>query len=71
MVILEGEAWHLRARVSGTPTPQITWFKNGVPIEGATEYLIQYDSQNGVCRLSGQVVYVILDSSSGTMIIII
>ena len=33
IVLKDGEKCVLRARVTGTPGPQITWFKDGIPIQ--------------------------------------
>ena len=33
MVLKEGEKCVLRARITGTPAPQITWFKDGIPVQ--------------------------------------
>ena len=49
VVLLEGQACELKARVSGIPAPQITWFKDGVPVHNA-DYKASY-SDSGRCLL--------------------
>ena len=37
VVLKEGCKCSLRARVTGSPTPQITWFKDGIPIQSTND----------------------------------
>lgn len=50
VVLQEGSKCQLKARVSGIPTPQITWFKDGVPVRNNSDY--KADFQNGLCTLT-------------------
>lgn len=48
--LLEGGRCILRAKITGSPEPQITWFKDGVAILGNSDYFTE--NQNGVCSLT-------------------
>ncbi len=52
MVLREGEKCRLRARVSGTPAPHITWFKDGVPVQDNGDYQSKFDHGSGLCTLT-------------------
>ncbi len=52
-VLKEGSSCELRARVSGIPAPQITWFKDGVPIKKHnSDYKTAFDAESGFCSLA-------------------
>ncbi|XP_059093271.1 muscle M-line assembly protein unc-89-like isoform X2 [Tigriopus californicus] len=48
--LLEGGRCVLKAKITGTPEPQITWFKDGVAILGNSDYFTQ--NRNGECSLT-------------------
>ena len=37
VVLKEGKKCILRARVTGSPKPHITWFKDGIPIQSTND----------------------------------
>ena len=49
IVTKEGSRCEMRAKVSGLPEPQITWFKDGVPVQSNTDYKSSFN--DGQCRL--------------------
>lgn len=51
VVLMEGERCSLKARVSGDPTPKITWFKDGVPVHNNPDYKAFFDETSGICEL--------------------
>ena len=50
-MLIEGERCVLRARVTGTPVPKITWFKDGVPVDLNFGYGTWYDLETWLCSL--------------------
>ena len=38
--------WFITAKVTGLPRPDVTWTKNGVGIEGNTQYIADVESQS-------------------------
>ena len=41
----------LRARVTGLPVPNITWFKDGISVHSNTDYKTSFDESAGLCQL--------------------
>ena len=51
-VLKEGSRCEMKARVSGVPTPAITWFKDGVPVrEDNSDYKARF-TKDGLCSLA-------------------
>ena len=72
LVMDEGVGCVLQAKVSGVPSPVITWFKDGIPVASNTDYVteclggacslsieetLREDSANWTCRASNQAGY--------------
>ena len=51
VVLREGERCTLKAKVTGTPVPKVTWFKDGVPVDHSFGYGSGYDLESGLCTL--------------------
>ena len=52
VVLPDGSRCTMTARVSGVPTPDVTWFKAGVPVNADNlDYKTSFDGATGVCRL--------------------
>ena len=52
LVLQEGCKCVFKARVTGTPFPQITWFKDGVPVQNANADYKHTTHGDGVCLLT-------------------
>ena len=51
-VLTDGCSCNLTAKVSGAPIPNVTWFKDGVPVnKDNLDYKTNYDEATGVCTL--------------------
>ena len=52
-VLVEGQRMVFSAKVKGIPTPNITWFKDGISVIGTinTDYKIYFDESSGICEL--------------------
>ena len=58
-VLEEGQKCVLRARVTGLPVPNITWFKDGISVGAQftayggsdTDYKTSFDENDGLCQL--------------------
>lgn len=51
-VLTEGCSCTLTAKVSGSPIPDVTWFKDGVPVnKDNLDYKTNYDEATGGCNL--------------------
>lgn len=51
-VLTDGCKCTLAAKVSGAPIPDVTWFKDGVPVnKDNLDYKTDYDETTGVCTL--------------------
>lgn len=48
----EGQPHQLHCRVSGIPSPIVSWYKNGVCIDSNRDYATLFDSTSGLCTLS-------------------
>lgn len=52
LVLLEGDRCHMKAKVSGDPSPKMTWFKDGVPVDKNPDYRSEYDQESGWCSMT-------------------
>ena len=51
-VLMDGCSCTLSAKVTGDPVPDVTWFKDGVPVnKDNLDYKTNYDEATGVCTL--------------------
>ena len=54
VVLKEGKKCTLRARVTGSPKPHITWFKDGIPIQSTNDdYKVKSLVSNNLIFLLG------------------
>ncbi len=51
LVLRDGQRCRLAARVNGAPTPQITWFKDGVPVKPDNTDYKTFIHPDGLCTL--------------------
>jgi hypothetical protein len=51
IVLEEGKKCTMEARVSGQPTPMITWFKDGVSVHDNSDYKPFFRDDTGLCQL--------------------
>ncbi|KAL3275186.1 hypothetical protein HHI36_019955 [Cryptolaemus montrouzieri] len=49
-VIQEGSKFSFICQVTGIPTPIVTWYKAGIPIQNNPDYQTTFD--NGICKLT-------------------
>lgn len=49
--VKEGEKFRFECKVTGKPTPEIAWMKEGISVKNNPDYQTNFNPENGVCSL--------------------
>lgn len=50
--VKEGTKFKFECKVSGSPRPEVVWFKENIPVENNPDYQTDFDEETGICTLN-------------------